>query len=449
MTSTLQLLIQFLTILSVIIIVGYSVIVVNNHPSTLIEPRDQNFMTTPNYSLSMKRDNPSLHAVRFPSKVQNLSHVVVDSGSHHFFSAYYDSRTSLPYRPAVVLLGYVKRHTKVFFAFRYEDNTTKCFPNKVVQTSLIAPNVAPEMYLCQFKPESGRIPVSVMLSSNSKCDMTTFSNPIPVRNREQDTPQEDVGVCVHGPLYNLKTNQFDFFQLIVEFLAMVKTLGAKIVTMYSNNLDHEMLEEVLKLYPGFVDIVQWIDLNNTLHYYGQRILLNDCMYRNMYRVNYLTMFDIDEMIFPVRRNHWPSMIKSLPGDYASYTFSNNFMQMEPDNASPAEDRKLCDGLRLPKYFTRLTRLPWPSDKRRTKMKMIVKPKLISSSCIHDICGRTVRGTRKTYWVPMSTGVMAHYRVPIDRWYVFGKGVVDKTALKYKEAVVTHLKEKCNNIIIAR
>ncbi len=350
MTSSLNLLLQFLSILSVIIIVGYSVIV-QNHPSTLIEhrPHDQNLRTTPIYSFSSKSDNLSLQ--KFPLKVQNLSHVILNSGSHHFFSAYYDSRTSLPYRPAVVLLGYVRKHTKVFFAFEYEDNTTKCFPNEVVQTSLIAPNVAPEMYLCQFKPESGRIPVSVMLSSNSKCDMTTFSNPIPVRNREQDTPQEDVGVCVHGPLYNLKTNQFDFFQLIVEFLAMVKTLGAKIVTMYSYNLDHEMLEEVLKLYPGFVDIVQWIDLNNTLHYYGQRILLNDCMYRNMYRVNYLTMFDFDEIIYPVGTNDWPSMIKSFPGDYASYTFSNNFMQMESDNASLTEDRKLCDGLRLPKYFT--------------------------------------------------------------------------------------------------
>lgn len=366
-------------------------------------------------------------------------------GDHHLFSAYYDSRSSLPYRPAIVILGY-RGHGSLYCGFMYPDKTFKCSDKPLYHFSLIAPNVRPEMYFCSVK-NGDTIPEYIMLSANKNCNPSYFSNPIPVLNRNQNVPQGKVGVCAHGPIYTKDKKSERFFQLMVEFLAMSHVLGAKTVTMYSVNIDHAVLEKVIKLFPDFVEIIQWINLNNTLHYYGQRILLNDCIYRNMYRVDYLLMIDIDEMILPVKTNDWQSMIKSLEssGKYASFTFSNNFIEGEPKNISAEihEERKICRDLHLPKYFIRMNRLPWPSFKQNTKMKLLLKPKLVSASCIHDICRQVVGGYRRTYWVPKTTAFMAHYRVPIDPWYVFGKGVQDDTAMKFRTQVMEELRQKCS------
>ncbi|CAI8016258.1 hypothetical protein GBAR_LOCUS9984 [Geodia barretti] len=77
---------------------------------------------------------------------------------------------------------------------------------------------------------------------------------------------------------------------------MVKVLGAKIVTIY-NPMSGTNTGANLKLYPGFIDMIQWENLYGKLHYGGQRVLLNDCLYRNMRRVKYVVFSDLDEVIY--------------------------------------------------------------------------------------------------------------------------------------------------------
>lgn len=378
--------------------------------------------------------------------IHNLSNVVLDGGrgrsKHHVYTAYYDSR-HFPSRPAVVLLGYVERRSKVslYCKFYYVDNTTKCAKQEAGEAPIIAFNVWPEFYFCKMSG-GDQVPTHVSLSKDSHCDTAHWSHPIPVWNREPPVPApEGVGVCVHGCLRLYDADRM--FQYIMEYLAMVKTLGAKIVTLYQLNMNPDMLQKVLYLYPEFVDIVRWFYLNNTLHSNGQRVLLNDCIYRNMHRVKYLVMMDLDEMIFPVSTNNWPDMIRGLErkGKFASFTFSNNFFAEV--NESIATKNRICPLLNEPRYFHRLQRLPWPDFKQRTKTKMIIKPAVVSASCTHDLCRPTLSGYGRTYKVSMSDAVMAHYRVPVPRWYIYGEGVQDRTALKYRDPVEAELRGKCS------
>ena len=380
--------------------------------------------------------------------VHNLSNVVISRGpgrtTHHIYSAYYDSR-QLSNRPAIVMFGYVSKRTqdKIHCKFVYEDNSTKCAGN-LVHTPLIAPNVWPESYFCRLSPDE-RIPTHVLLSGSGVCG-GEWSSPIPVWNREI-RERESVGVCVMGALFTgAKLTNEMMFDLLVDFLAMVKVLGAKIVTIYNANARYELLEQVMKLYPGFVDMILWENLYSKLHYGGQRILLNDCLYRNMKRVKYVVYSDLDEVIYPVSSDNWIDMLKMLEkkGKYASYTFSNNFIaELPPDTTINGNNS--CPYMNLRKYFVRLRRLPWPDFKQNTKMKMIVKPEALSALCIHDICKPTLSGYSKTYRVPMNVGLMAHYRVPVPHYYIYGEGVIDKTALKYRDQFMEEMRRVCSLI----
>ena len=163
----------------------------------------------------------------------------------------------------------------------------------------------------------------------------------------------------------------------------------------------------------------------------------------MKRVKYVAMIDLDEMLLPVSTGNWPDMLRALEkhgGRYASFTFSNNFFEeVNEAGESIGVCPKAWGGS---KYFSRLNRLPWPPNKQKTKMKMIVRADVVSSTCIHDVCKPVVRGWSKTYRVPSSTGIMAHYREPVPKWYIFGKGTKDPTALKFRTEMEAEMREKC-------
>ncbi len=302
----------------------------------------------------------------------------------------------------------------------------------------------PEAYFCKVQ-KGQQLPAYIRLSANKTCEPSSLSTPIPVWNRDVlATPPEGVGVCIHGCAYTLDGSSEKAYKNIIQFLAMAKVLGAEVVTLYNLNINQSLLKQVSRVYPDFLDIVQWMNLNNTLHYYGQRILINDCLYRNMKRVKYVAMIDTDEMILPVSNNSWPEMLNTLEkeGKYASYTFSNNFFEEVKGREGGGGIEACPKRWGIPKYFSRLNRLPWPQYKQNTKMKMILRTDAISATCIHDVCRTTTQGYTRTYRVPYSVGFMAHYREPVQREYVFGNGTEDRTALWFQAEVEAEMRKKC-------
>ena len=132
--------------------------------------------------------------------IHNLSDVVIDRGAgktvHHIYSAYYDSRTNLAHRPAIVLLGYVahRRQDKIYCKAIYEDNSTGCIGN-MVYSPLIASNVWPEMYFCKIKSHD-KIPRHVVISESGTCDKMVCTL-VPVWNRDKAPVRDTIGICVY------------------------------------------------------------------------------------------------------------------------------------------------------------------------------------------------------------------------------------------------------------
>ena len=382
--------------------------------------------------------------------IHHLPNVVIDTGPggmvHHIISAYYDSR-KLSKRPAVIMIGYVEKRLEgnLYCTFVYEDNSTKClgtadhFPFKARE----AENALSELYFCRMTAKD-KIPTHVILTENKNCQTSNQTKRIPVWNTERIEKPYDIGVCVESPLFTSQgVNHQKVFDRMVEFMAMVKVLGAQIVTAYNWDIKQELIIKILKVYPKFIDMVQWGKISIKLHYYAQNEMMFDCLYRNMNRVKYLAFIDLDEFLFPVSSYSWMDMLKILEqkGKYAGYMFLNNFMAITP-TTSPTNQS--CPYL-TPKYFVRLKRHNWPEYRKYRRTKLIVKPYLLSSMWVHSIWGETISGYNETFLVPNSTGMMFHYRVPLPKSLIFDKGVEDRTALKYKDEVMQEIKRVCSLI----
>ena len=77
---------------------------------------------------------------------------------------------------------------------------------------------------------------------------------------------------------------------------------------------------------GTVEVVQnWgegLPRQNIPHY-GQSLSINECSYRNMYRVKYLVYTDLDEFIVPRKSIGWKDMMNQIDNEkYGTFVFRN-------------------------------------------------------------------------------------------------------------------------------
>jgi len=132
---------------------------------------------------------------------------------------------------------------------------------------------------------------------------------------------------------------FDDVSDLVEFVEVNRVLGAQKFQFYLESVGPRVapcLREYARR--GIVDIQPWTppsDIAHIIHYHGQILAINECLYRMMYRTKYLVIQDLDEFVVPMRSGSWLSMLNSINEDtrtdsdrIASYNFRNRFFQME-------------------------------------------------------------------------------------------------------------------------
>ena len=93
---------------------------------------------------------------------------------------------------------------------------------------------------------------------------------------------------------------------------MNRILGAEWFTFYVHSASQDVMR-VLQDYSkeGVVEVVMLTIPNISVHYYGQQVLLQDCAYRNMYKVRHLFYTDLDEIIVPQKDQNWSQMITAM------------------------------------------------------------------------------------------------------------------------------------------
>lgn len=90
---------------------------------------------------------------------------------------------------------------------------------------------------------------------------------------------------------------------MVEFIELYRLLGATHVTLYNDTVGTEA-DCALKYYEnkGLVTILPWHRLDmisqREIRTEGLFAALNDCLYRSMYKYEYVALVDLDEFIIP-------------------------------------------------------------------------------------------------------------------------------------------------------
>ena len=188
----------------------------------------------------------------------------------------------------------------------------------------------------------------------------------------------------------------------------------------------------------------------SVNYYGQRLSIYECVYRNMHWVKYLVYTDLDEFIVPRKSIGWADMMKQMENEkYASYMFRNTFF-FESENNTGKHLAKMkvrlpsngtCE-IEMPKFLTYLFRSTKIWDVAR-RSKYIVKPVCLQSShmLVHQV---KHRGRLARYVVPPDYALMNHYRIfrkgilPVEENANGHQHIPDKDTLVYEEKIVAAL-----------
>ena len=376
-----------------------------------------------------------------------------EEDSYHFFSAYYDDRRSVAGSPLVLVMGYAYKKVPVVYvycAFVFSNGSRTCSKRPAGRkhpTSCYTPNLPALsfVYTCSLRSLNLHSPlvssaslVSVQMSTDANCDPRLSTSEIRVVNfnhTKSKVISKEFGVCVQSPL--IQEDNENILQGVVEFIEMSRLLGAELIVFYVNEtqVDSYLLDYVRSRYPHMVRMIGWRKFKKwqPLHYYGQLLLISDCMYRLMYEVEYLVMIDWDEMLMPVKHTSWHDMVMSFPTKkrsnmYSTFRFLNTFFD------SPSDPPKLpnCHNMSLPKYLHKTTHYKCLVD----RPKSILRPRLIVEPSVHGRC-KALDLHEMIYHVPRSVAFNAHYRDTTEaEECTEGRMVVDTMAMRFSDALTT-------------
>ena len=366
------------------------------------------------------------------------------------FSAYYDDRNiSLKGRPAVVVLGYhpiavssMTLYCKLTFSSK--TTPTVCLENPATKTPIYGNRYVrnkrskPMEYICQLeckdKCTDESIPVLVALSNSADC--SDASADIPVHNRAPHDPTrlKGFGVCVQSPVFKKTSRQF------TEFVEMNRALGAGHITLYVIHINKQLHHFFSTKYceNDLVEVIKWRNFGawTEMHYYGELLIMHDCLYRHMNRVKYVAFVDMDELILPLKHGNWSDMMTVLDTNpkRSAFVFLNTYFT---DNPRRTNVSKPCKEMDIPIYFkwTRRYVCKYP---RHRRSKYITKPRLVNVLDIHGV--PTLRGYSE-YTVPYNIGVNAHYRFRMSSDCTNTTTTHDTTALKYQSQVMRAVEQK--------
>ncbi|XP_030634175.1 uncharacterized protein LOC115815358 [Chanos chanos] len=213
--------------------------------------------------------------------------------------------------------------------------------------------------------------------------------------RDENFPY-NLTVCISNVLGAENNNALQFIQMV----EMYKLLGVQKMVIYNTTCGPD-LRRMLHYYQdeGFLEIVMWPisnflvpatgwkfkELKGDLHNYGQITVMNDCIYRNMYRSRYVLLADMDQIIMPYEHTNLLLVLQELQKQHTNVTvflFENNIF---PTTLSDQRNRfydpvwKAVPGVNMLKHIYRI-----PVSDGIASTKMIVNPRAIEQTAVFTV-----------------------------------------------------------------
>ena len=161
----------------------------------------------------------------------------------------------------------------------------------------------------------GFVEISIKLSPEKPSDIVVLSvgNTCIKRQRgstNTSTWRREYGICI-APLFG----KISVISLI-EFLELSQVIGASYFTFYDFQTS-DNIQKVLSYYvdKGLAEVLPWklppYIFQEDVHYHGQILAMQECLFRRMNDLKFLAFNDLDEFIVPLQYENMTSLLHSI------------------------------------------------------------------------------------------------------------------------------------------
>ncbi|CAH1801943.1 unnamed protein product [Owenia fusiformis] len=380
----------------------------------------------------------------------------------YLLAAFYDDRDTLKdhFREAAVRVIAISesKHVEMMCHLHYDDRVVKVKAD-VVRTSVLRRFVfenkqfRSNIYSCKVikQQNSNKSPKFVSIVGPWQKSPTTF---LPI-----ETPG------YRKPLYKFCGCQRHFGNLdpslIVENFEIQKMFGISKMFIYTTELDRipaAVLEHYMK--EGFVEVIEVPAMFENYppnHYRPNHIRIlqppsyNHCIYRNLYKCEFMIINDPDEFIVPRRDQDYTTMLKNIDRNHnisegykTSYVFRNAFFytHLPQNETEPSYVKSLRHQARM--------KARYPDD----SVKSFLRP----SSCIGyhvHFCWTQTHESKGRVIVNTDFALNYHYRACHKIWEKTKKGnrceqfkneyQIDTHMLRYKDRIISAMRDQAQKI----
>ncbi|XP_067269605.1 uncharacterized protein [Pseudorasbora parva] len=376
---------------------------------------------------------------------EDLNSITPIIGSEHFMvSAFIDHRLD----GVIRIISIIKRNSLQPLYCVYCNTEHDCRTVRAdvqIHTDHFSFPYGASDVICKGKHAQNATHVLITTEKNDSVDPKMVH--LPIQNKVvRDTFKFDFTICISN-LFGDYNNVLQFAQT----MEMYKLLGVQHVVIYKTKCGPD-LEKLLKHYEteGTLEIVSWpIDKfvnpspgwnikkhKGDVHYYGQLVTLNECIYRHMYQSRYVLLNDIDEIIMPYKNTNLSSLMKDLQSAHPSvgvFLIENHIFpktQFEDSGKFKRAEWNNIPGVNIMEHIYRE-----PGRKNiYNPTKMIVNPRKVQQTSVHS----SLKYYGDVYHVPFDVCRIVHVRVPLQGHLTKDKLFVDKRLWDFEQDLIRNV-----------
>ncbi|RVE57465.1 hypothetical protein OJAV_G00216450 [Oryzias javanicus] len=296
--------------------------------------------------------------------------------------------------------------------------------------------------LCPLPKNCDASHLTLLTKPSANASEHTF---IPIRNKSEKI-RFNFTVCI-STLFGDYNNVLQFAQT----LEMYKLLGVDRVVVYNTSCGPE-LNRLLESYSqeGFLEVVPWPigkflkpstgwrfpEHEGDLQYFGQIVTLNECIYRSMERSRYVLLNDIDEIIMPYKHDNLVSLMNTLGPQHPNvgeFLIENHVFpkqHFEPSKRFHLPQWEKVPGVNILEHIYRED----PDRSVYHPHKMIVRPKLIEQTSVHEV----LRKFGERYKFPLDVCRIIHVRVALRGYLKLEELHEDKRLWDFQEKLIPNV-----------
>ena len=301
------------------------------------------------------------------------------------------------------------------------------------------------MFVCYLR-ETYLIPSAVSVVFN-KCDQATNLLLVQSHIPSITSSPHNFTVCISPLNFNYSNRE-----QMVETLELNLMFGADRIVIY-NYSSSPVIDPIIRTYvrEGLLDIIPWrvpVQVDAwppdpraqvpEIHYFAQLAMLNECLYRYMYRTRYIVFTDLDEIIVPRSPGSrtWSDMLTNLPKSpkFGAYVVRNVFFHLDWDSdVISSRDLKRHHVRPVSLVKTRRERDPHPYCSRS---KLVVDPAVTVMVGVHCVYQFVDNALTVPYDVPADQALVHHYRQSMTSQPV--PSTIDRKMYDFWSEVVTRV-----------